>query len=54
MKAQRSLMFGQIRPPTEELAALERLKNPHIFIIGKTTLPLFSAAFDRILFILTG
>ena len=41
MGARRSLKFGQIRLLTAELAALERLKNPHIFIMGKMVLPLF-------------
>ena len=35
------LKLGQIRPLTAELAALERLKNPHRLIMGKTVLPLF-------------
>ena len=35
MKAQRSLKFGQIRPLTAELAAIERLKNPHRLIMGE-------------------
>ena len=29
MRAQTSSNFSLIGPPTEELAALERLKNPH-------------------------
>ena len=29
------LNLGQIRPRTEELAALERLENPHRLIMGK-------------------
>ena len=36
--------FGQIRPVTEELADLERLKNPNRLIMGEfvvTTLVLF-------------
>ena len=34
IKSQMSLKFGQIRPWTAELAALERLKNPHRLTIG--------------------
>ena len=30
-----SSKFGQIPPGTAELAALERIKNPHRLIIGK-------------------
>ena len=30
------------------------IKNPHILIMGKTLLPLFSAVFDQILYILAG
>ena len=33
--------FGQIGPPTAELAALERLKNPHRLIIGKNDVSTF-------------
>ena len=54
MEAKRSSKFSQIRPPTAELAALERLKNPHRLLIGKTVLPLFSAVLDWIHFILAG
>ena len=36
MKARVSSKFGQIQPPTAELNALERLKNPHRLIMGKT------------------
>ena len=55
MRARRSSKFGQIRPPTMELAALERLKNPHRLILGKTVLQLFfSAVLDQIHFILVG
>ena len=32
MKARMSSKFGQIRTPTVELAALERLKNPNFSI----------------------
>ena len=35
-----------------ELAALERLKNPHRLIMGKRCLHFFSTVIDRILFIL--
>ena len=42
MRAQKGSNFGQIRPPTAELAALERLKkNPHRLIMGKTMSPIF-------------
>ena len=34
IKSQMSLKFGQIRPWTAELAALERLKNLHRLTIG--------------------
>ena len=33
--------FSLIGPPTEELAALERLKNPQRLIMGKMMSPLF-------------
>ena len=33
--------FHLIGAPTAELAALERLKNPHSLIMGKMMLPLF-------------
>ena len=33
--------FSQIGPATVEFAVLERLKNPHRLIMGKTVLPLF-------------
>ena len=36
MKAWMSSKFGRIRPWTTELAALERLKKSHRFIMGKT------------------
>ena len=42
--ARTSSNFGLIGPPTSELAALERLKNPHRRIMGKQCLhfsPLF-------------
>ena len=35
IKAKTGSKFGQIRPATEELAALERLKNPHRLIMGE-------------------
>ena len=54
MRARTSLNFSLIGPPTEELAALERLKNPHRLIMGKMTSPLFWAVLDRILFIFAG
>ena len=40
-----SLNFSLIGPPTEELAALERLKNPHRLIMGKMMSPPFSGLF---------
>ena len=46
--------FGQIGPPTTELAALERRKNSHRLIMGNRSHHVFSAVFDRILFILAG
>ena len=54
MRARTSSNFSLIGPLTEELAALERQKNPHRLIMGKTMSPLFSAVLDRILFILAG
>ena len=48
------LNFSQIEPPTTELAALERLENSHRLIMGKRSHHIFSAVFDRILFILVG
>ena len=41
MIARTSLNFGLIGPPAEELAALERLKNLHRLMMGKTMSPLF-------------
>ena len=35
IKSRTSLKFGQIRPWTMELAALERLENPHNLIRGE-------------------
>ena len=54
MKARRSSKFGQVGPPTAELCALERLKNPQRLIMWKTVLPLFLSWLDRIFFKLTG
>ena len=50
MRGSRLSKFGQIRPTTAELAALEHLKKPNVHIMGKTVLPLFSAVLDQILF----
>ena len=54
MRAWTSLNFSLIGPPTVELAALERLKNPHRLIMRKQCLHFFSAVLDLILFILAG
>ena len=54
MRAGTSLNFSLIGPPTAELAALERLKNPHRLIMRKQCLHVFSAVLDLILFILAG
>ena len=54
MRAGTSLNFSLIGPPTAELAALERLKNPHRLIMRKQCLQFFSAVLDLILFILAG
>ena len=54
MRAWTSSNFSLIGPPTTELAALKRLKNPHRLIMGKRCLHFFSAVLDRILFILAG
>ena len=54
MRARKSSNFGLIGPSTAELAALERLKNPHRLIMGKTMSPIFSAVLDRTLFMLGG
>ena len=35
MTTRMSLNFGHFRSRTAELAALERLKNPYIFIMGE-------------------
>ena len=52
--AQMSLKFGQIGPPTAELDALERLKNPHRLKMGKTVSALFPGCFYLISLILAG
>ena len=54
MRVGTSLNFSLIGPPTAELAALERLKNPHRLIMRKQCLHFFSAVLDLILFILAG
>ena len=54
MRAGTSLNFILIGPRTAELAALERLKNPHSLIMRKQCIHFFSAVFDLILFILAG
>ena len=46
--------FSLIGPPTEELAALERLKKSPLAYNGKNDLYFFSAVLDRILFIFAG
>ena len=53
LRAGRSLNFSLIGLPTAELAALERLKNPHRLIMRKQCLHFFLAVLDLILFILT-
>ena len=54
MRARKNLNFSLIGPPTAELAALERLKNPHRLIMRKQCIHFFSAVLDLILFILAG
>ena len=54
MRAGTSLNFSLIGPPTSELAAFERLKNPHRLIMRKQCFHFFSAVLDLILFILAG
>ena len=54
MRAGTSLNFSLIGPPIAELAALERLKNPHRLIMRKQCIHFFSAVLDLILFILAG
>ena len=46
--------FGQIRPLTTELAALERLKSSHRLIMGKCCLHASSFIFDRIIIKVAG
>ena len=46
MKAWRSSKFAQIGPPTAELGALERLKNPHRLMRVKKVLLLFLSCFS--------
>ena len=48
-----SLKFGEIRPWTMELAALERLKKSHRLIMEKRRHHIFFPIFHLILFILT-
>ena len=45
MRAHRSSKFGQIRPPTAELAALERLKKSPYTYNGKNSVATFSQLF---------
>ena len=40
-----SSIFGQIRPQTTELAALERLKIPHGLKMGENDVKFFSVVF---------
>ena len=54
IKSGTSWTFGQIGPLTTELAALERLKNSHRFIIGKWCLHHISFTFDRIIIKVAG
>ena len=54
MRAGTSLNFSLIGQRTAELAALERLKNPHRLIMRKQFLHFFSAVLDLILFIFAG
>ena len=53
MGTRRSSKFSQIRPPTAELAALERMKKIPIDL-EKRCCHFFSAVLDRIHFILAG
>ena len=41
MRARPSSNFGLLEPLAAELAALERLKNPHRLIMGKMMSPFF-------------
>ena len=54
IRAGTSLNFSLIGPQTAEIAALERLKNPHRLIMRKQCLHFFLAVLDLILFILAG
>ena len=54
IRAGTRLNFSLIGPPTAELAALERLKNPHWLIMRKQCLHFFLAVLDLNLFILAG
>ena len=55
VRALRSLKFGQIRLPTVELAALERLKKIPIDLYWeKRCCHFFSAVLDQIYFTLAG
>ena len=54
MKSRTSSNFGQIGPLTMELAALERLKNSHRRIMGKSCLHASSFIFDRIIIKVAG
>ena len=55
IRAWMSSKFGQIRPWTTELAALESHKNPHKVIMGKMESPLYSRLFLVVIpFILAG
>ena len=54
MRARTSPNFSLIGPPTEELAALERLKIPIGLYWEKLCLHFFSAVLDRTLFIFAG
>ena len=49
-----SSKFGQIRPRTTELAALECMKKSHKLIMGKTMSSHFLRYFNWILFIFAG
>ena len=49
-----SSKFGEIRPWTTELAALDRLKKSHRLIMEKMTSSHFLRYFSLILFILAG
>ena len=51
MRAWMSSKFGQIRPRTTSLSALERLKNPIDLYWVKRCHHIFSAVFNWILFV---